>query len=182
MKITDSNSYSSSAKEAIQTVDASAAVVSGPRDEDMREEDRNLRAELETERDLRSRLAAEYQNYRRRTEQERAMASDKGREAILVQLLAIADDLDRAVEHSGESPETVQTGVEAIRKRFRSILTANGVEPMETEGKKFDPELREAFDVASSGEVGPGMVSMETRRGYLWKDKLLRPALVIVEE
>ena len=141
-----------------------------------------LREELQAERDSRLRLGAEYQNYRRRTEQEKALYSESGKREILTQLLAIADDLDRAAEQPADARVSVIEGVAAIRRRFAQILEANGVISFNSEGEKFDPERHEAFDVASSGEVESGMVYMEMRRGYFWNGKLLRPSLVMVKE
>src|SRR5688500_1450643 len=74
-------------------------------------EPEDLREELEVERDKYLRLAAEYMNYRRRTEQERADAADKGKRELLLQLVSLADDLDRALAGLSESPEAVAEGV-----------------------------------------------------------------------
>jgi molecular chaperone GrpE len=141
-----------------------------------------LREELETERDKHLRLAAEYKNYRRRTEQEHADAADKGKRDLLIQLMSIADDLDLALAGSNESPEGVAEGLRMIHRRFRGILEANSVIAFESEGEKFDPERHEAFDVVALGEDESGTVHSELRRGYFWKGRLLRPALVIVAQ
>ena len=147
----------------------------------VRESDQ-LRAELEIERDARLRLAAEYQNYRRRTEQEKAQASDKGKSELLTELLSITDDLDRALDRSHESPETVVQGLQMIHRRFLDLLASYGVTNFASEGERFDPERHEAFDVVPAGMSEPGTVNKEMRRGFFFKDRLLRPALVVVNQ
>lgn len=146
------------------------------------DETRLLREELEAERDSHLRLAAEYKNYRRRIEQENTEAADRGKRELLMQLVSLADDLDRAVAGLNETPEAVAAGVRMIHRRFRDILEANTVVAFESEGEKFDPERHEAFAVVAGGERESGMVHEQMRRGYFWKDRLFRPALVVVEQ
>jgi molecular chaperone GrpE len=141
-----------------------------------------MREELEAERDKHLRLAAEYKNYRRRTEQANAEAADKGKRELLTQLVSLADDLDLALAGLNESPETVVQGVQMIHRHFRNILESNAVIAFESEGDKFDPERHEAFAVVAVGERESGTVHEEMRRGYFWKDRLFRPALVVVEQ
>jgi molecular chaperone GrpE len=145
-------------------------------------EAKRLSNELEIERSARLRLAAEYQNYRRRTEGEKASAADSGKLELLTELLSIVDDLDLARDRSGGSPNSVLDGIEMIHRRFISVLEANGVTPFASEGEIFDPELHESFDVVASDELKSGTVAREMRRGYLWNGKLLRPALVSVAQ
>jgi molecular chaperone GrpE len=146
------------------------------------DETEHLREELEAERDKHLRLAAEYKNYRRRTEQENADAADKGKRELLIQLMSIADDLDLALADSNELPEAVAEDLRMIHRRFRGILEANNVIAFESKGEKFDPERHEAFDVVAIEEGESGTVNSEMRRGYFWKSRLLRPALVIVAQ
>ena len=146
------------------------------------DETEHLREELDAERDKYLRLAAEYKNYRRRTEQENAEAADKGKRELLIQLVSLADDLDLALAGLNESPEAVAEGLRMIHRRFRDILEANAVIAFESEGERFDPERHEAFAVVAAGERESGTVHEEMRRGYFWKDRLFRPALVVVEQ
>ena len=139
-----------------------------------------LREELKAERDKRLRLAAEYENYRRRTKRESAQAAEEGKRALLEQLIALADDLDLALANADKSPDAVAEGLLLIHKRFYAMLEANNVVPFESKDEKFDPERHEAFDVANGTENEPDIVHTELRRGYFWNDKLLRPALVVV--
>lgn len=141
-----------------------------------------LREELTFEKDARLRLAAEYENYRRRTKRESAQAAEEGKRVLLEQLLALGDDLDLALANAAEAPGAVADGLRLINKRFRAMLEANDVAAFESAGEKFDPERHEAFDVASGTGNEPETVHAEIRRGYFWNDKLLRPALVVVAQ
>src|SRR5687767_8596848 len=86
------------------------------------DENEHLRDELEAERDQHLRLAAEYKNFRRRSEQENADAADKSKRELMIQLISIADDLDLALAASNDSPEAVAEGLRMIHRRFHSIL------------------------------------------------------------
>ena len=141
-----------------------------------------LREELEQERDKHLRLAAEYRNYRRRTEQASADAADKGKRELLIQLVSLNDDLELALAGLNESPEAIVDGLRMIHRRFRGVLEANNVIAFESEGERFDPERHEAWAVVPVGERESGTVHKEMRRGYFWKDRLFRPALVVVEQ
>ena len=151
-------------------------------DGDLERQAERLRDELEFERDARLRLAAEYQNYRRRTEQEKTKAADSGKLGLLTELLSLVDDLDLARERSNGSPQTIAEGVRMIRHRFLDVLEANGVTSFDSEGERFDPERHEAFDMTTEGEGESGTVAKEMRRGYFWNGNLLRPALVVVRK
>jgi molecular chaperone GrpE len=141
-----------------------------------------LREELASERDARLRLAAEYENYRRRTKRDSAKAADDGKRELLERMLSIADDLDLALANLDGSAGVVAEGVRLIHRRFNDLLDTTGVAAFESKGKVFDPEIHEAFDVASGTENEPGTVHEEIRRGYFWNDRLLRPALVVVAQ
>lgn len=141
-----------------------------------------LRQELEAERDKLLRLAAEYENYRRRTKRESAKAADEGKRELLMRMLSIADELELAAGHLDETSDVVAEGLKLVQRRFDETLQANSVVAFKSKGEIFNPEIHEAFDVASGTKLKPGTVHSEIRRGYLWNDKLLRPALVVVAQ
>jgi molecular chaperone GrpE len=147
---------------------------------------RNIRDELERERELRMRALADFDNYRKRVEREHRAAERSGKRAILLGLLDVMDDFDRALEHVERSPDAVVEGLRAIHKRLADTLKAQGVTPIESVGQQFDPARHEAVGAIEVGadEAGtapePGAVTVETRRGYLWDGELLRPARVHV--
>ncbi len=134
--------------------------------------------DFEAERDARLRLAAEYENYRRRTKLELAGSAEAGKRAVLEQMLEIADDLDIAVARLDGKDDWGAM----MQRKFTTILESNGVVGFNSVGTRFDPDRHEAFDVITDSECESGTVHSEARRGYFLYDKLLRPALVIVAQ
>jgi molecular chaperone GrpE len=139
-----------------------------------------LQEDLTTERERRLRLLAEFDNYRRRTKQERALAAEAGKREVLLALLDVKDDLDRALLHIRETSDAVAEGLLLIQQRFNSLLEAQGVTAFESEGHVFDPEIHEAITMIEGDGEQSGTVYSEHRRGYLMNGKLLRPARVAV--
>ena len=150
---------------------------------------KNIQEELERERELRLRALADFDNYRKRVERERATAERSGKRAVLLALLDVMDDFDRAIEHVDQSSTAagpVGEGLRAIHKRLAEALKAQGVTPIESVGQQFDPTRHEAVGAIEAGAcksgivLEPGAVTDETRRGYLWDGEVLRPASVHV--
>ncbi len=139
-----------------------------------------LKEELNTERERGLRLLAEFENYRRRTRQEQVLAEQNGKREVLLALLDVMDDFDRALLHVGEAPDAVAEGLRLIRQRFSDVLDSNGVTPFDSEGKPFDPTVHEALTVIDSDGEDSGTVYTEHRRGYFINGELLRPARVAV--
>ena len=139
-----------------------------------------LREELASEREQSLRTLADFDNYRRRVRQERATLEHSGKRELLLALLDVADDFDRALAHTGETTDAVADGLRLIHQRLSVVLRSNGVTALESEGRAFDPTVHEATSTIESGEHESGTVYSEDRRGYLWNDELLRPARVVV--
>jgi len=139
-----------------------------------------LEKDLTDEREPHLRLLAEFDNYRRRTRQERAVAEQAGKREVLLALLDVMDDFDRALLHVGEASDAVSNGLRLIRQRFSDVLHSNGVTPFDSEGKPFDPTVHEAMTVIDSDGEESGTVYTEHRRGYFINGELLRPARVAV--
>ena len=135
-----------------------------------------LLEELDTERERGLRMLAEFDNYRRRTRQEQALAEQNGKREVLLALLDVMDDFDRALLHLGEAPDAVGDGLRLIRQRFSDVLHSNGVTPFDSEGEPFDPTVHEAVTVIDSDGEESGTVYTEHRRGYFINGELLRPA------
>lgn len=133
-----------------------------------------------TEREQSLRLLAEFDNYRRRTNEERAFAEEAGKREILLALLDVMDDFDRALLHVGTAPDAVADGLKLIRQRLSDVLHSNGVIPFDSEGQPFDPTIHEAMTMIDNEGAESGTVYAEARRGYFMNGKLLRPALVAV--
>ena len=139
-----------------------------------------LQEDLTTERERHLRLLAEFDNYRRRTKQERALAEESGKREVLLVLLDVKDDVDRALLHIRETSDAVADGLRLIHQRFNNLLEAHGVIAFESEGQVFDPEIHEAMTMIDGDGEQSGTVYSEHRRGYLMNGKLLRPARVAV--
>jgi molecular chaperone GrpE len=128
------------------------------------------------------RSAADFSNYRRRTEQQREEELGLANEGLLLKLLAVVDDLDRAVAHV---PPELQgspwvEGINAIDRKLGSLLDSEGVTPIAVEESPFDPRIHEAVMHEETDEVPDSHVTRELQRGYRIRDRVLRPALVAV--
>jgi molecular chaperone GrpE len=141
-----------------------------------------LKAELSREHEMYLRTLADFDNYRRRVERERAGSAHAGKRELVLPLLEVLADFDRALEHLGDVPEWMSSGFVAIYRRLNSILQAQGIVPYESLGERFDPVLHEAAGVTESPDVDPGTVVAELSRGYRWGDDVLRPARVRVAQ
>jgi molecular chaperone GrpE len=139
-----------------------------------------LRAELSREHEFYLRTLADFDNYRKRVERERASAAHAGKRELILQLLEVIDDFDHALEHMVDTPEWVSEGLAAIYRRLAGILQAQGIIPYESLGKKFDPAQHEAIGMVNCESAEPGTVVTEVSRGYRWGEELLRPARVRV--
>jgi molecular chaperone GrpE len=130
------------------------------------------------------RIAAEFENYKKRTRKEMSEHEAKTREAVLRDFLDIADNLQRAITSWTEGGEkdvkSVQDGVELVLRLFKSKLERYSVTAIETKGQPFDPRLHDAISQAPSSEATPGTVLHELQKGYRVGERLLRPAIVVV--
>ena len=132
------------------------------------------------------RLAADFENYKKRLAKEKADIITYGNEELIKALLNVLDNLERALSHS-EGPEAdtkaVLEGVRLVHKQFLSLLDKFGVEPVPAErGLEFDPRVHQAIERVDSADVESGRIISEMLRGYMLKDRLLRPALVSVSK
>ena|SRR5713226_10702612 len=139
-----------------------------------------LKEEVAREHDMYLRALADYENYRRRVERERATAARSGKREIILSLLEVLDGFDRALQHISDDPSSVSDGVQALHRKLLGLLKEQGVTPLKSLGEPFNPELHDAIGSVQSEEVEPGAVAEEVQRGYRWGDDLLRPARVRV--
>jgi molecular chaperone GrpE len=141
------------------------------------------RDRLEAEKiDLTDRLlrrAAEFENFRRRVERERAELLEFAAGALAGELLPVLDDFERALKIESADREYAR-GMELIYQRLLEVLKRSGLEPLVCENQKFDPHLHHAVEMAPSEEVEDQTILEERRRGYNFRGRLLRPALVKV--
>lgn len=141
-----------------------------------------LRGELQQEHDRYLRTRAEFENYRRRVERDREVASRQAKRDLLLALVDLADGFDRALAHIDESPASVASGLYGMQRRLDSVLEAEGVRSFVSVGQRFDPTRHEAMATVQDSDWEPGTVVDEAGRGYLWHDGLLRAARVRVAE
>jgi len=123
------------------------------------------------------RLQAEYANYRKRVERDRSVAHEMAIGAVLTELLALLDDIDRAESH-GE----LTGGFKAVADQLNSITSRIGLEKYGTEGEAFDPQIHEALMHDTSAEVAVPTASKILQPGYKYKERILRPARVAVTD
>jgi molecular chaperone GrpE len=148
--------------------------------EQLQAENARLKEELRREHEINLRTLADFENYRRRVERERASVAQEGKREMVLSLLDVLDDFERALEHMDEAPASVSVGLSAIYRRLAGLLESQGVIPFESVGQPFDPALHEAVGSVESHEQEPGAVLDELSRGYRWGEELLRPARVRV--
>ena len=123
------------------------------------------------------RLQAEYANYRTRVERDRMVAHEMARAAVLTELLALLDDVDRAEAH-GE----LSGGFKAVADQLNAITTRIGLEKFGTEGAVFDPQIHEALMHESSADVAVATATKILQPGYKYRERILRPARVSVTD
>jgi molecular chaperone GrpE len=123
------------------------------------------------------RLQAEYSNYRKRVERDRAVASEIAVASVLSELLSTLDDIDRAAQH-GE----LSGGFKSVADQLIATTTKLGLEKYGTDGDEFDPQIHEALMHETSAEVKVATASKILQPGYKFKDRVLRPARVSVTD
>ena len=127
------------------------------------------------------RLYADFENYRKRVNRDREELVKYGNESLLYELLPAIDNLELALKHASESPDTgIVQGVEITLKELHRILDKFGLSRIEAEGKCFDPSVHHAMMQEEREDLNEKMVTKELRAGYLYRDKVLRPSLVTV--
>jgi molecular chaperone GrpE len=141
-----------------------------------------LKQELSRSRDLHLRALADFDNYRKRVQREQASTAQAGKRQLVLALLDVMDDFERALSHASTAPESILAGTRVIHQRLADLLQAQGVVPYSSVGQPFDPALHEAVAVSTSAQAPPGMVVDELSHGYRWGEEVLRPARVRVAQ
>jgi molecular chaperone GrpE len=140
-----------------------------------------LQADLDRFRDLALRSQADFENYKKRAAREKEDAIKYANSSLLERLVSILDNFElglaAAKTESERSP--IYSGMVLVQKQLNDLLEENGLQAIEAEGKKFDPNLHEAIGHEPS-DSPEGTVIRQARRGYRFKDRLLRPARVVV--
>lgn len=129
------------------------------------------------------RLYAEFENFRRRTQKEKADLIKYGGEEVILSILPVVDDMERALAHHKDAKDhkPLQEGLDLILQKTKNILTSKGVQPMEPKGESFDPELHDAItNIPATSEDMKGKVAEVVEKGYFLNGKVIRHAKVVV--
>src|SRR5881296_1419386 len=170
----------SAAARQMHSADAPASV--GIEQTDAEDPMAGLQADLDRFRDLALRSQADFENYKKRSAREKEEAIKYANSSLLERLVAIIDNFELGLEAAKGSSEQspIYSGMTLVLKQLNDLLAENGLQPIDAEGKKFDPNLHEAIAHEPSDQFPEGIVLRQTRRGYRFKDRLLRPSSVVV--
>lgn len=132
--------------------------------------------------DLFLRERAELENFRKRTQRDKEEFRIFNRKELLLEVLPVLDNLERALAHASQNGETqgLLEGVTMTVTQFRKVIEDYGARPIDAVGTPFDANLHQAMAQVETKEQPPGTVVSEFQKGYLLQDRLLRPALVVV--
>lgn len=138
--------------------------------------------ELKEKNDQLLRHVADMENFRKRLERERVELREFANEALLKELLPVIDNLELALEHGRrqEAETALLEGLENVLKGFQQVITKYGVTPIPALGEKFDPAFHNAVMQQEDKSVADQTIIQELQKGYLLKNRLLRPAMVVV--
>ncbi len=126
-----------------------------------------------------ARLQADFQNFKRRTEKDREQSIVYGMEAIIIDLLPVIDNFERAIKIQEDKEDNFYKGISMIEKQFIEVLEKNSVQEIEALGKEFDPNLHHAVSAMESDE-NAGTVIEVLQKGYILNNKVIRPTMVVV--
>jgi molecular chaperone GrpE len=140
------------------------------------------KAEAQKNRDQLLRIAADFDNYKKRSRREIADAVKVSREELVRDLLPVFDNLERASVHAETATDTkaLADGISMVQRQFVDVLGRLGIERVVATGRPFDPAVHEAVQHLETDEYPPGVVAAELQAGYRMGDRVLRPALVVV--
>jgi molecular chaperone GrpE len=143
-----------------------------------------LQADLERFRDLALRSTADFENFRKRAAREKEDAVKYANASFLERLIPILDNFELGLNaaRTGVENSPILAGMDMVAKQLNDFLLSSGVEPVNGEGQPFDPNLHEAVAQEESVTVAEGVVIRQLRKGYKLRDRLLRPATVVVSK
>ena len=169
-----------------ETTDTENKVEDVPTDltETLKKEIDRLKAELGEKQDRYIRLQADFDNFRKRTAKEKTELAATIEQAFLKDLLPLLDNLSRATEavENGENAdvESLKKGIEMIKQETVAAMGKHGLEPIDTEGKIFDPNFHQAVMRVADPDKEDGAIAAELQRGYIARGRVIRPSMVQV--
>ena len=138
-----------------------------------------LKADNDEKDDRIKRLMAEFENFKKRSNKEREGLYSSVMGEVVLQILPVIDNLEKAVESKTEDQD-YKNGIILVLEQLKETLKKNGVTEIEAVGKPFDPSLHEAISMVQDPNLGEKIVQQEYRKGYMIGDKVLRHSMVIV--
>jgi len=180
IEITDENTVS----EPEENVTESEVADEQEKEESAEEKLTQLEEEVSELKDKLLRKAAEFENYKRRTENDQMNLLTYAAESFIQKLLPVIDDFERSLDHINDAQdvEAIKKGLKLIYDKFIKILDDQGVRKIEAVGEPFDVEFHEALMQREDDSVEPHTVLEEVEKGYIYKDKVIRHTKVIVSE
>jgi molecular chaperone GrpE len=141
-------------------------------------------AELNKFRDLALRSSADLDNYRKRMSKEREEAIRFANSGLLERLIPVLDNFEFGLQavRGASSADSILDGMKMVQKQFQDFLSSAGIEVIDATGQKFDPQLHEAISQEENDKVPEGIVIRQLRKGYKLRDRLIRPANVVVSK
>jgi molecular chaperone GrpE len=169
------------------TLDPKAATAPDASDNTLDAFDGDPYAELEADvvkwRELAVRTAADLDNFRKRSAREREEAMRYANQGLLEDLLPVIDNFEMGMQAAAQDKSSmIYIGMDMVRRQLNDFLSSNGVTEIPSEGKPFDPNVHEAVSQEAAPGVADGTVLRVHRRGFMLRDRLLRPATVVVAE
>ncbi|MBI1842270.1 MAG: nucleotide exchange factor GrpE [Verrucomicrobia bacterium] len=142
-----------------------------------------LKAKVEEQWNQILRTTADFENFKKRAARERQEAVKHANEGLLERLIPVLDNFEMALvagQQSATAPESIMAGVSMIQQQLKSALVDSGLVEISAQGQVFDPNIHEAVSQQETREVPEGHVLQQLRKGYRLRERLLRPATVIV--
>jgi len=162
--------------------DAEAETTAEPQEEVTlaKSELEKLQAAVQEKEERALRLQADFENFRRRTAKEKEELSAVVTQGILKDMLPLLDNFERAMAAEAKDIESFKQGVEMIFKQFGEVLVKNGLEHIEVEGQKFDPNFHQAVMRVENPDLEDETIAQELQKGYMVKGRVIRPSMVQV--
>lgn len=150
----------------------------------LKDEITKLKSNNEELNDKFTRLVAEFDNYKKRTDKEYISLIQNANEKLITELLPVIDDLERSLAHLDEENEfkAMVEGFQLIHKNLTSLLDKQGLKPMKSVGEEFDPDKHDALMQVENKQVESNHIVDEHLKGYIYNDKVIRHAQVIVSK
>jgi len=177
---TDADAAAETADAPEEAESADGAAEAAESAEDLQKKVETLAAALQEKDNRLKRLQADFENFRRRTSKEREEIGNVVTQELLKNLLPIVDNFDRAMATEQQDGEAFKKGVEMIYTQLGETLKNAGLEPIETEGQKFDPNFHQAVMRVENPDLDDDTIAQELQKGYIVKGKVIRPSMVQV--